>query len=104
MVFLGARGEFFDEQYDRFSSEDEENDIKDDGENDIEDYKEDIMSGLGRASKKLAEGLSDSDSKPYEFQEEQKQIKVAQKEEDFTINTRISLNGLNPQKWTWMVG
>ena len=55
------------------------------------------MSGLGGTSKELAENSLDSDSKEYEFQEEQRQTKVGQKEEDFTINKWRSLKSLNPQ-------
>ena len=44
------------------------------------------MKGLENTSKDLAEDYSDSDCKEYEFQEEQQQIEVAQKEEGFTIN------------------
>ena len=51
----------------------------------------DILNGLGNTSKELAEDSSDSDCKEYEFQEEQQQIKVAQKDEDFTINKWRSL-------------
>ena len=46
----------------------------------------DILNGLGNTSKELAEDSSDSDSKEYQFKEDQQQIKVVQKEEDFTIN------------------
>ena len=55
------------------------------------------MNGLENTSKELTGDSSDSDSKEYEFQEEQQQIKVAQKEEDFTINKWRSLKSLNPQ-------
>ena len=55
------------------------------------------MNGLGITSKDLAEDSSDSDFKEYEFQEEQRQTIVAQKEEDFTINKWRSLKSLNPQ-------
>ena len=57
----------------------------------------DIMNGLGITSKELAEDSSDSDFKEYEFREDQQRIKVAQKEEDFTINKWRSLKSLNPQ-------
>ena len=55
------------------------------------------MSGLENTSKELAEDYSDSDCNKYKFQEEQQQIKVAQKEVDFTINKWRSLKSLNPQ-------
>ena len=55
------------------------------------------MNGLGITSKELAEDSSDSDFKEYEFREDQQRIKVAQKEEDFTINKWRSLKSLNPQ-------
>ena len=55
------------------------------------------MKGLENTSKDLAEDYSDSDCKEYEFQEEQQQIEVAQKEEGFTINKWRSLKRLNPQ-------
>ena len=62
VMFLAARRKKrFDKQFNRFSSEDEENDIEDD--------KVDIMNGLGNTSKELAEDPSDSDSEVYEFQE-----------------------------------
>ena len=90
MVLLEARRNIrFDEQCDRSSSENEENHIEDD--------KVDIMNGLEITSKELAEDSSDSDCKGYEFQEEQQQIKVAQKDEDFTINKWRSLKSLSPQ-------
>jgi hypothetical protein len=83
------RNNMFDEQCDRSSIEDKENDIEDD--------QVDIMNGLGNTSKELAKDYTDSDFKEYEFQEEQRQIKVAQKEEDFTIKKWRSLKSLNPQ-------
>ena len=87
MVLLEARGnKRFDEQCDRSSSENKDNGIEDDEDNGIEDDEVDIMNGLENTSNELAEDSSDSDCKEYEFQEEQWQIKVAQKEEDFTIN------------------
>jgi hypothetical protein len=89
MLLEDRRNNRLDEQCHRSSSEDEESDIEDD--------KVDIMNGLGNTSKELAEDSSDSDFKEYDFQEEQQQIKVAQKEEDFTINKRRSLKSLNPQ-------
>ena len=90
MVLLEARrNKRFDVQCDRSSSEDEENNIEDD--------KVDIMNGLENTSKELAVDSSDSDCKEYEFQKEQQQIKVAQKDEDFTINKWRSLKSLNPQ-------
>jgi hypothetical protein len=61
------------------------------------DDEENIMKGLGSASKKLAEDSSDSNSKEYEFQEEQKQTNLSQKNEDFTTNKWRSLKSLNPQ-------
>ena len=98
MVLLEARrNKRFDEQCDRSSSEDKDNGIENDEESDIEDDEVDIMNGLENTSKELAEDSSDSDCKEYEFQEEQQQIKVAQKEEDFTINKWRSLKSLNPQ-------
>ena len=98
MVLLEARrSKRIDEECNRSSSEDEENDIEDEEGNDIEDDKVDIMNGLGITSKELAEDSSDSDFKEYEFREDQHQIKVAQKEEDFTINKWRSLKSLNPQ-------
>ena len=79
MVLLEARrNKRFEEQCDRSSSEDEESDIEDD--------EVDIMNRLENTSKELAGDSSDSDSKEYEFQGEQQQMKVAQKEEDFIIN------------------
>jgi hypothetical protein len=53
------------------------------------------MNGLGNTSKELEEDSSDSDCKEYEFQEEQRQIEVTLKEEDFTINKWRSLKSLN---------
>ena len=44
------------------------------------------MNGLENTSKELTGDSSDSDSKEYQFKEDQQQIKVVQKEEDFTIN------------------
>ena len=55
------------------------------------------MDGLENTSKELAEDSSDIDCKEYEFQEEQQQIQVAQKEEDFKINKWRSLKSLNLQ-------
>jgi hypothetical protein len=98
MVLLEARRKkWFHEQCDRSSSEDEDNGIEDDEESDIEDDQVNIMNGLENNSKELADDSSDSDCKEYEFQEEQQQIKVAEKKEDFTINKWRSLKCLNPQ-------
>ena len=44
------------------------------------------MKGFGSASKMYAERSSDSDNKEYDFQDKQKQRKVTQMEEVFTIN------------------
>ena len=98
MVLLEARrSKRFHEQCDRSSSEDKDNGIENDEESDLEDDEVDIMNGLENTSKELAEDSSDSDCNKYKFQEEQQQIKVAQKEEDFKINKWRSLKSLNPQ-------
>ena len=92
VVCLEARrNKRFDEECNRSSSEDKENDIEDEEGNCIEDDKVDIMNGLGITSKELAENYSDSDFQEYEFREDQQQIKVAQKEENLTINKWKSL-------------
>ena len=92
VVCLEARrNKRFDEECNRSSSEDKENDIEDEEGNDIEDDKVDIMNGLGITSKELAEDSSDSDFKEYEFRDNQQQVKVGQKEKDFTINKWRSL-------------
>ena len=88
---------WYSDKCDRSSSEDEDNGIEVDEENDIDDDEMDIKNGLENTSKELSVDSSDSDCKEYEFQEEQQQIKVAQKEEDFTINKWRSLKSLNPQ-------
>ena len=49
------------------------------------------MNGLENTSKELAEDSSDSDFKEYEFRDNQQQVKVGQKEKDFTINKWRSL-------------
>ena len=78
------------EQCDRPSSKDEDNGVED------EDV--DIMKGLGSATNEYAESPFDSDNKEYDFQDNQKQRKVSQVEEDFTINKWRSLKSLKPQK------
>ena len=57
----------------------------------------DIMKGLESASKKYAESSSDSDNIEYDFQDNQKQRKVAQMQEDFKMYKWRSLKSLNPQ-------
>ena len=91
VVFLEARrNKQVYKQCDKSSSKD--------AVNDIEDEDVDIMKGFGRASKKYVESSSDSDNIEYDFQDNQKQRKVTQMKEDFTINKWRSLESLKPQE------
>ena len=89
VVLEARRNKQVYKQCDKSSSKEEDNCF--------EDQDIDIMKGLESTSKKYDESSSDSDNIEYDFQDNQKQRKVKQMEEDFTINKWRSLKSLKPQ-------